>query len=102
MMRPIGILGGMSWVSTAHYYATLNRMVAERMGGLHSARILLNSVDFAPIARMQREDDWSGAGAVLADGVEVVSAELQNGLLHVDLHRSAPDSIVQTIPISRK
>lgn len=39
---------------------------------------------------------------VLADGVEVVSAELQNGLLHVDLHRSAPDSIVQTIPISRK
>ena len=70
MMRPIGILGGMSWVSTAHYYATLNRMVAERMGGLHSARILLNSVDFAPIARMQREDDWSGAGAVLAEAAQ--------------------------------
>ena len=69
-MRPIGILGGMSWVSTAHYYATLNRMAAERMGGLHSARILLHSVDFAPIAQMQKDDDWQGAGAVLAEAAQ--------------------------------
>ena len=78
-MRPIGILGGMSWVSTAHYYATLNRMAAERMGGLHSARILLHSVDFAPIAQMQKDDDWEGAGAVLADaarGLEAAGAGL--------------------------
>ena len=78
-MRPIGILGGMSWVSTAHYYAALNRMVAERMGGLHSARILLHSVDFAPVARMQAEDDWQGAGEVLAEaarGLERAGAGL--------------------------
>lgn len=78
-MRLIGILGGISWVSTAHYYATLNRMIAQRMGGLHSARILLHSVDFAPIAQMQRDDDWQGAGAVLveaAQGLERAGAGL--------------------------
>ena len=78
-MRPIGILGGMSWVSTAHYYATLNRMTAQRLGGLHSAHILMHSVDFAPIARMQSDDDWQGAGAVLADaarGLERAGAGL--------------------------
>ncbi|MFD1797603.1 aspartate/glutamate racemase family protein [Paracoccus aurantiacus] len=78
-MRPIGILGGMSWVSTAHYYATLNRMASARMGGLHSARILLHSVDFAPIAQMQKDDDWQGAGEVLADaarGLEAAGAGL--------------------------
>lgn len=69
-MRPIGILGGMSWVSTAHYYATLNRMAADRMGGLHSARILLHSVDFAPIAQMQKDDDWQAAGAVMAEAAQ--------------------------------
>ncbi|WBU62914.1 aspartate/glutamate racemase family protein [Paracoccus aerodenitrificans] len=73
-MRPIGILGGMSWVSTAHYYATLNRMVAERMGGLHSARILMHSVDFATIAQMQQDADWEGAGEVLADAARGLQA----------------------------
>ncbi|NHF71742.1 aspartate/glutamate racemase family protein [Paracoccus xiamenensis] len=78
-MRPIGILGGISWVSTAHYYATLNRMAAARMGGLHSARILLHSVDFAPIAQMQKDGDWQGAGDVLAEaarGLEAAGAGL--------------------------
>ncbi|WBU55505.1 aspartate/glutamate racemase family protein [Paracoccus sediminicola] len=78
-MRPIGILGGMSWVSTAHYYARLNQMVAERMGGLHSARILLHSVDFAPVAQMQKEADWEAAGELLADaarGLEAAGAGL--------------------------
>lgn len=78
-MRSIGILGGMSWVSTAHYYAMLNRMAAERMGGLHSAQILLHSVDFAPIAQMQKDDDWHEAGLILADaarGLERAGAGL--------------------------
>ncbi|MFD1881425.1 aspartate/glutamate racemase family protein [Paracoccus pacificus] len=65
-MRTIGILGGMSWVSTAHYYRRLNQMVGESRGGLHSAPVLLASVDFAPIARMQAEDRWDDAGALLA------------------------------------
>ncbi len=78
-MRTIGILGGMSWVSTAHYYAMLNRMAAQRMGGLHSAPILLHSVDFAPIAEMQKDDDWRAAARVLveaAQGLERAGAGL--------------------------
>lgn len=66
-MRTIGMLGGMSWESTADYYRLINRGVAERRGGLHSAPILLHSFDFARIAELQRAGDWPGAGSVLAD-----------------------------------
>ena len=76
-MRIIGMLGGMSWVSTASYYACLNRLESERMGGLHSARILLHSVDFAPITQMQKDGEWEGAGAVLAEA----AAEYQRALI---------------------
>lgn len=65
-MRTIGIIGGMSWESTADYYRIINEEVARRLGGLHSAEILLLSVDFAPIERMQQEGDWSAAGRTLA------------------------------------
>jgi aspartate racemase len=65
-MRTIGMLGGMSWESTADYYRLINRGVAERRGGLHSASILLHSFDFARIAELQAAGDWAGAGDVLA------------------------------------
>ena len=65
-MRYLGLLGGMSWESTAEYYRLINRHVAERLGGLHSAPLLLHSVDFAEVAAMQRSGDWDGAGALLA------------------------------------
>ena len=64
-MRTLGILGGMSWESTQHLYALINRGVAARLGGLHSAQLLLHSVDFAPIAAMQSAGDWAGAATVL-------------------------------------
>ena len=48
-MKTIGLIGGMSWESTAHYYAILNRETARRLGGLHSAPVIVHSVDFAPI-----------------------------------------------------
>lgn len=64
-MKTIGLIGGMSWESTAHYYTALNRDVASRLGGLHSAPILLHSVDFAPIAQWQAEGEWDRAGAEL-------------------------------------
>jgi aspartate racemase len=67
-MRTIGLIGGMSWESTAVYYRLLNEGVRERRGGLHSARVLLWSVDFADIARRQSDGDWEGAGALLAEG----------------------------------
>ncbi|MBK4217404.1 aspartate/glutamate racemase family protein [Paracoccus caeni] len=78
-MRMIGVLGGMSWVSTAHYYDRLNRLAAEAGGGLSSAPILLHSVDFAEIAALQKADRWDEAGAILADaaaGLQRAGAEV--------------------------
>ena len=66
-MRTLGLLGGMSWESTLPYYRIVNERVRERLGGLHSARLVLYSVDFAEIERLQHVGDWSGAGRVLAD-----------------------------------
>lgn len=65
-MRTIGLLGGMSSESTAVYYELLNRLVRERLGGLHSAQCLLYSVDFAEIAALQQADEWDAAGERLA------------------------------------
>lgn len=66
-MRTIGMLGGMSWESTAQYYRLANELVRERLGGHHSARVLLDSVDFAEIEELQRAGDWDRAGTILAD-----------------------------------
>lgn len=65
-MRAIGLIGGMSWESTRTYYEHLNKGVQQRLGGLHSARVIISSVDFAPIASMQAEGHWQEAGNVLA------------------------------------
>jgi aspartate racemase len=67
VMRTLGILGGMSWESTAEYYRLINRGVAERLGGLHSARLLIHSVDFADVSALQRAGDWRAAGTMLGD-----------------------------------
>lgn len=66
-MRTIGLIGGMSWESTVSYYQAINRNVQMRLGGLHSAKIILESVDFAPIAQMQSDSEWDKAGLVLAE-----------------------------------
>jgi len=71
-MRTIGLIGGMSWESTAVYYRLLNTMVRERLGSLHSADILLRSVDFAGIVALQKAGDWQAAGAVLGDAAEAL------------------------------
>ncbi|HTK51545.1 MAG TPA: aspartate/glutamate racemase family protein [Gemmatimonadaceae bacterium] len=66
-MRTLGILGGMSWESTAEYYRLINRGTAERLGGLHSARLVMHSVDFADVAALQRAGDWKAAGTLLGE-----------------------------------
>lgn len=66
-MRTLGLIGGMSWVSTAEYYRLLNEEVARRCGGLHSAKILLASVDFAEIEERKLAGDWDGVAARLSD-----------------------------------
>lgn len=77
-MRTLGLLGGMSWESTLTYYRLINQGVASRLGGLHSARLLLASVDFDEIATLQREARWNEAGALLgraAAGLRRAGAE---------------------------
>jgi aspartate racemase len=73
----IGMLGGMSWESTAEYYRLLNEVVRDRLGGLHSARCVLGSVDFADIEQMQIQGRWADAGELLAThakGLEAAGA----------------------------
>lgn len=65
--RLIGLIGGISAESTAYYYETLNALVRERLGGLHSARLLVWSVDFAPVAELQAAGDWDAAAVQFAD-----------------------------------
>ena len=75
----IGMLGGMSWESSAEYYRLANEMVRDRLGGLHSARVLMSSVDFADIEALQAAGDWDEAGRILADaarGLEAAGAGL--------------------------
>jgi aspartate racemase len=66
-MKTIGLIGGMSWESTVPYYRLVNEAVARRLGGLHSAKVLLASVDFAEVEAMQSSGDWAAAGLLLAD-----------------------------------
>ena len=73
-MRCLGLLGGMSWESTVLYYRIINRTVQERLGGHHSARLLLHSVDFAEVEALQARDDWDRAGALLADAARALHA----------------------------
>jgi aspartate racemase len=77
--RVIGMLGGMSWESSAEYYRLANELVRERLGGLHSARCVLASLDFAEVERLQVAGEWSRAGDLLAEaarGLEAAGADL--------------------------
>ena len=66
-MKTIGLIGGMSWESSQEYYRIINETIKSRLGGLHSAKCILYSVDFAEIELMQRQGKWSEMGQVLAD-----------------------------------
>lgn len=73
-MLTIGMLGGMSWESSALYYRVANELVKERLGGLHSAKLVLVSVDFAEVQALQASGDWAEAGAMLAEAGKRVQA----------------------------
>lgn len=66
-MRRFGLIGGLSWESTRLYYDAINRAVADRLGGVHSAPLIVDSLDFAPIAQAQIEGRWDDAGAAIAE-----------------------------------
>lgn len=99
-MKTIGIIGGMSWESSVLYYQAINRGVAESMGGLHSASLILYSVDFALIERLQHAGDWDAAGAVL----NKAAASLQSAgadflLIATNTMHKVADGILQGIEI---
>jgi aspartate racemase len=73
-MRRIGLLGGMSWESSAEYYRLINEAARDRLGGLHSADCVLRSVDFAEIEELQRAKDWARAGERLAAEARLLEA----------------------------
>ena len=77
-MKTIGLLGGMSWESSLEYYSLLNQLVRQRLGGMHSARCILFSLDFAEIEELQMRDEWGKATEILieaAQGLENAGAE---------------------------
>ena len=94
-MKTIGLIGGMSWESTALYYHHLNRLVRDRLGGLHSAQLMLWSFDFAAIAARQQAGDWDGA-LLLVDAARRLEQAGAEALVICanTMHRVAPE--VQT------
>lgn len=92
-MKTIGLLGGMSWESTAGYYRAINEGVKHALGGLHSARIVLYSVDFDPIERLQHEGDWEGTAGILTEAaLRIQSAGADFLLICTNtMHKVAPE-----------
>ncbi|MBK7895830.1 MAG: aspartate/glutamate racemase family protein [Anaerolineaceae bacterium] len=91
-MQTIGLLGGMSWESTELYYRWINERVKEKLGGLHSAKIVLVSVDFQEIETLQHEGRWDEAGAALAKAAQQIEAAGADFLLICTntMHKVAP------------
>ncbi|GAL12049.1 aspartate racemase [Vibrio astriarenae] len=92
-MKTIGLLGGMSWESTAHYYQAINEGIKSRLGGLHSAKISLFSVDFQPIERLQHQGDWSACADILTTHAKGIAASGADCLLICTntMHKVAPE-----------
>ncbi len=91
-MKRIGILGGMSWESTQSYYRILNEEVRRRLGALHSAEILLYSVDFEPIERLQHRGEWDAAAQILLEDARSLERAGADFLLLATntMHKIAP------------
>ncbi|MGW7097878.1 aspartate/glutamate racemase family protein [Streptomyces sp. NPDC054838] len=99
-MKTIGLLGGMSWESTAEYYRLLNELTRDRLGGLHSARCVVYSVDFAEIEELQAQARWSEAGELLAAAarsLEAAGADLV--LLCTNTMHKVADRIQQALTV---
>lgn len=101
-MKTIGLIGGMSWESTVTYYQLINQTIKKEMGGLHSAKILLYSVDFAEIEQYQAEGEWEKSGEILG----AVAKNLQKAgadfivLCTNTMHKVAPQILEQiSIPM---
>ncbi len=92
-MKTIGLLGGMSWESTVGYYRAINEGVKNNLGGLHSAKIAMYSVDFDPIEKLQHEGDWKGTARILSEAAQCVESAGADFLLICTntMHKVAPE-----------
>jgi aspartate racemase len=99
-MRRIGLIGGMSWESTAVYYRRLNEQVRAALGGLHSADIVMRSVDFADIVELQHADAWDDAGKLLAGvGRELQSAGAECVLICTNTMHKVADRVQDAVDV---
>jgi aspartate racemase len=96
----IGLIGGMSWESTVEYYRIMNEMVKQKLGGWHSAEILLYSVDFEEIVRLQRKGDWDRLGKILGDiAVKLENAGAKAILICTNTMHKVADEVERRISI---
>ena len=101
-MKTIGLLGGMSWESTAGYYRAINEGIKKRLGGLHSAKIAMVSVDFEPIENLQRKGDWEQMASILCEAARNIQSAGADFLLICTntMHKVAPQiEAAVTIPL---
>ncbi|WP_438864073.1 aspartate/glutamate racemase family protein [Neptunicella sp.] len=99
-MKTIGLLGGMSWESSLNYYRLINQGIKSRLGGFHSAKLIMHSVDFAEIEELQRRDDWDASAQILCHAAKGLQAAGADCLLigANTMHIVAP-AIEQTVNI---
>lgn len=99
-MRKLGIIGGMSWASTALYYNHINRGVARRLGGLHSARLAIESLDLAPLAELELSGDWDGVARMMVDAANVlVKGGVDGLLLASNTSHKAYNAVAAAVPL---
>ncbi|MGC1547578.1 MAG: aspartate/glutamate racemase family protein [Rhodanobacter sp.] len=99
-MRTIGLIGGMSWESTATYYQLINRGVRDRTGPLRSARVLIDSLDFGVVEALQRAGDWDRAGELLAQSACRLQAGGADGvLLATNTMHKVADAVIRATPL---
>ena len=99
-MKRIGLLGGMSWESSAEYYRLVNEEVRARLGGLHSADCVMRSLDFAPIEELQAAGEWDEAGALLAAASgSLVAAGAELLVLCTNTMHKVADAITEAVDV---
>lgn len=99
-MKTIGLIGGMSWESTLLYYQTINREVSLRLGGLHSAKVLMHSLDFEEVVKGQKAGDWAGLARLLGEAAQGLSRAGADVLLICTntMHKIAEDVVCEGMP----
>lgn len=80
-MKTIGLVGGITWLSTMDYYRLLNQMINERLGGVHSCKLLMSSVDFAEVKELTFNDDWDGLAGLMIDSARKLEQAGADGIL---------------------